>query len=400
MSRVVFWSPNYAPELTGIPPLVTDAAEWFASRRHTVEVVTALPNYPERQIYPEYRGSLWRRERRGDVDVARSWLWARRGERFVDKALYELSFTALALPNVLWRLRADTLVVVVPSLGAAYVAGLLVRLRNRLRGSTRLVIWVQDLVLSAAFSLDGLGPAQRQILEVARHLERAALRAADAVVVCSPGFRDHALRQGVDPERIHVVLNWVDLDWIVPQDIARNPGATRFLYAGNIGYTQDFASLFEAIRDVGKDVEARLVGDGNAAEHVRALAHGMVNVTLGAPVPRADYPALLAGADVHLVLQRRVSAGVNFPSKIATALASGRPILAAIDRSTPAAALLEESGGALIVQPESPSDLANAMRRLKDPELRAELGRSGREYAERSLGRRERLQELEGIVLG
>ena len=59
MSRILLWSPNYAPEPTGIPPLVTDAAEWLAERGHRVEVVTAVPNYPERSIHPEYRRSLF-----------------------------------------------------------------------------------------------------------------------------------------------------------------------------------------------------------------------------------------------------------------------------------------------------------------------------------------------------
>ncbi|MFL5955200.1 MAG: glycosyltransferase family 4 protein [Gaiellaceae bacterium] len=400
MSRIVIWSPNYAPELTGIPPLVTDAAEWLA-RQHRVDVVTALPNYPQRRIFPAYRGSAWRVERRGGVDVARSWLWVRPGERFLDKALYELSFTTLSLPNLVRRLRADTLVVVVPALSAAYVASLLVRARALLPGSIRLVAWVQDLVLSAALSLGGVGGAQRLILEATRSLEQAAFRAADAVVVCSPGFREYALQHGVDPNRVHVVLNWVDLEWIVPRITPQESGITRFLYAGNIGYTQDFDSLVAAASDLGNDVHVRLVGDGNAAEHVRTLVRDLDNITLSGPVPRDEYPALLTATDVHLVLQRRVSAGANFPSKIATALASGRPVLAAIDSTTPAAALLDESGGALIVAPESPSDLADAMRRLRDdPGLRAELGRRGRDYAERSLGRRERLQDLERIVLG
>ncbi len=126
MSRILIWSPNYAPELTGIPPLVTDAAEYLADRGHEVELVTAFPNYPERIIHEGYRGSIWRSERRGKVDVHRSWLRVKPGERFADKILYEASFTALSLPRVIRRARrADVLVCVVPSLlAAAASAGL------------------------------------------------------------------------------------------------------------------------------------------------------------------------------------------------------------------------------------------------------------------------------------
>ena len=82
-------------------------------------------------------------------------------------------------------------------------------------------------------------------------------------------------------------------------------------------------------------------------------------------------------------------------------LASGKPILAAIDPRTEAARVLERSGGAILVPPESPGDLAVAMERLHDhPELRHALGRSGREFAERSLSKTRLLPEFEAAVLG
>jgi colanic acid biosynthesis glycosyl transferase WcaI len=77
MTKILVWSPNYAPELTGIPPLVTDAAEWLAGRGHRVDVATAVPNYPERRIHRDYRGALWRTNRRDGVVVHRSWIRVR-----------------------------------------------------------------------------------------------------------------------------------------------------------------------------------------------------------------------------------------------------------------------------------------------------------------------------------
>jgi colanic acid biosynthesis glycosyl transferase WcaI len=132
-------------------------------------------------------------------------------------------------------------------------------------------------------------------------------------------------------------------------------------------------------------------------EQVRRVA----GVTLRPPVPSEDYPALLAQADVQLVLQRRVSAGANLPSKIATYLASGRPILASIDPGTPAADLLRRSGGAVLVEPESPTELAAAMERLSsDPALRRRLGEHAREFAVRRLSRDRALGRLEAAILG
>jgi putative colanic acid biosynthesis glycosyltransferase WcaI len=396
VTRILLWSPTYAPEPTGIPPLVTDAAEWLVGRGHSVDVVTAVPNYPERRVHPDYRGVIFCSETVNGVRVHRSWLRARPERSFADKALYELTISTFALPNAV-RLtrRADVIVCVVPTLLAATYAAGLARAGNK-----RLVLWVQDLVLSAAASV-GVGPVASRILSAALRLEQSAVRAADTVIVCSPGFREYLIEGGADAHRIETIYNWADVDEIAPSRRNVNGGPVRFLYAGNLGYTQGFETLFDAARIGGGGIAVEIVGAGNASDSVRRLSAAAPNVSVRAPVERRVYPSLLASADVQLVLQRRISAGANLPSKIATALASGRPLLASIDSATPAAELLRDSGGALLVEPESPPLLAAAMRQLAaDAELRARLGANARAYAERRLAKRPALERLEAAILG
>lgn len=389
MSRILFWSPNYAPELIGIPPLVTSAAEWLAARGHEVEVVTAMPNYPERVIRPEFRGRPYRSALERGVAVHRSWLRVRPEESALDKILYEWSFALVSLPRVLKRARsADVLVCVVPSLAAAAVAATVVRPR-------RLVLWVQDLVASAAASVKSSTAFTRR---AARTLERLAFDRADRIVVCSPGFEAPIQRAGAGLGRIETIYNWVDVDEITVEP-PPSGSPTRFLYAGNLGYTQGFGTLVEAADLAGEGVAVEIVGSGNASAGLAALS--VPNVTVRPPVPRTDYPALLARADVHVVLQRRISAGANLPSKIASYLASGRPVLASIDGATAAAELLRESGAAVLVEPEDPAALAEAMRRLSaDTGLRAELGQSARAFAVARLARGPSMERLEGAILG
>lgn len=389
MSAILVWSPNYAPEPTGVPPLVTDACEWLAARGHRVEVVTAFPNYPERRIHPGYRG-LVRSEEREGVHVTRSWLRVRPNESFLDKALYEASFAAFSAPHALRRLRgADVVVAVVPTLLSAALAAAFARAARK-----RLVIWLQDLVLEGARAVEGA-----RVLGPERGLERRTMRAADRVVVCSPGFRDYLLARGAEAGRIETIGNWVDTDAIAPQAAPAGP-ATRFLYAGNLGYSQGFETLVEAAALAGAGIEVEIVGEGNAAAHVRRLANGHGAVTIRSPVPNEEFATLLASAHAHVVLQRRVSAGANLPSKIGPYLASGRPVIGSIDAGTPAADLLEESGGAVLVEPESPRALAEAMRSLAgDAALRARLGEAGRRYAVAKLDRAQALERLERAIL-
>jgi colanic acid biosynthesis glycosyl transferase WcaI len=397
--RIVLWSPNYAPELTGIPPLVTDAAEWLAARGHEVEVVTAVPNYPERVIHEEYRGALWRSETQGAVRVHRSWLHVKPAETFTDKALYEASFTAFSLPRIARRIRsADVVVCVVPTLTSAAASAVL---RGLARGSPRLVVWVQDLVLQAAASVVRKGRATRVALKAATALEQVAFSSADKIITCSAEFRGHLVARGADPRSLVVLPNWVDTDAIRPRGSNGRNGRTRFLYTGNIGYTQGLETLLEAAHLAEGVAEVRIAGDGNQATRIRKLSAIIGNVEVSGLVPNEEFPDLLASANVDVVLQRRIGAGANLPSKIGTYLASGKPILAAVGPGTEAARVLERSGGAILVPPESPEDLAAAMERLHgDPQLQDALGRSGREFAERSLSRTRLLPEFEAAVLG
>lgn len=389
MSTILVWSPNYAPEPTGVPPLVTDACEWLAARGHDVDVVTAFPNYPERVIHPGYRG-LGRTERRAGVRVDRSWLRVRPNETFLDKVLYEATFAAFSAPHALRRLRrADVVVALVPTLLSAALAAAFARAARK-----RFVIWLQDLVLEGARAVEGA-----RLLGPERALERRTMRAADRVIVCSPGFHDYLLAHGTDAARIETIGNWVDTNAVAPAPAPPGPG-TRFLYAGNLGYSQGFETLLAAAELAGDGVEVEIVGDGNAAGDVRRLARGARAVTTRGPVPNEEFPALLASAHAHVVLQRRISAGANLPSKIAPYLASGRPVIGSIDAATPAAELLEESGGAILVEPESPEALAAAMRQLAgDAELRARLGESGRRFAVERLDRVQALERLEDAIL-
>lgn len=388
--NILLWSPNYAPEPTGIPPLVTDAAEWLAGRGHAVDVVTAVPNYPERRIHAEYRRTLWRSERRGLVNVHRSWLRAANETTLLDKALYELSISTFALPAALRHARrADVVVCVIPTLLAATYAAALSRLFRK-----RLVLWVQDLVLAGGRSV--VDQRGARLLDALIRIETAVVGSADRVVVCSPGFVERFAARGVDRRRMETILNWADLERISVEP--ERSGRPRFLYAGNLGHSQGLETLVEAARVAGDGLDVEIVGAGNAASRVLRIASGVPNVVVRPPVPAEAYPRLLASASAHVVVQRRVSAGANLPSKIATSLASGRPVVASIAADTPAATLLRESG-AVIVEPESPRALAEAMVELAaDRERRRELGSRARRYAEEHLSKDAALTRLESVV--
>ena len=80
------------------------------------------------------------------------------------------------------------------------------------------------------------------------------------------------------------------------------------------------------------------------------------------------------------------------PSKIFEIMAAGRPVILGVRGE--AARLLDEARAGVLVEPESPDQIAGAVARLaSDPELCRQLGASGRAYVVRHSSYRQRAVE-------
>jgi glycosyltransferase involved in cell wall biosynthesis len=163
------------------------------------------------------------------------------------------------------------------------------------------------------------------------------------------------------------------------------PGGLRVLYAGTLGLAQGVGTLVEAARIAGPEtVEAWIAGDGAEGDMLRAeLACAPAeNVKLLGSVSHERVPALYRDVDAAAVLlrDRPVFAGA-LPTKMFEAMAAGRPVV--LSARGEAAELVESHGAGLVVPPEDPRALADALAELATDRARLEeLGRNARRCAE------------------
>ena len=107
--------------------------------------------------------------------------------------------------------------------------------------------------------------------------------------------------------------------------------------------------------------------------------------------PQAD---LLGLADVHLLPQRADAAEMVMPSKLTGMLASGRPVVGMAAAGTELAEVVQSCG--VVVQHGDVPAFTQAIRYLAElPQLRAELGRVARAYADQNLAASAVLGRLE-----
>jgi len=228
-------------------------------------------------------------------------------------------------------------------------------------------------------------------------MERWVYQRANLVTVHSPGNRDHVVMKGAPPEKVEVMHNWVDTDFIVPGERMNSFReefglGDKFIvsFAGVIGYSQDIDVILGAA-DLLRDKEGILfliVGDGVEKERLekKAAGMGLPNVRFIPMQPRDKYPTVLHASDVCLAtLHKEVKTPV-VPSKILSIMAAGRPVVACMNLGGDAPRLVEEAGCGYVLPPEDPEILADHILKLyQGEELREEMGRNGREYAEKEL---------------
>ncbi|WP_017300739.1 glycosyltransferase family 4 protein [Nodosilinea nodulosa] len=385
--RILIYSYNYHPEPIGIAPLMTELAEGLAARGHQVRVVTAMPNYPERTIYPEYRGRLFATEVRNGVTIQRCFVLASPQRGLVGRLLLESSFITLSLWPALRGWRPDVIFNTSPSLPACLPVALLKTLFQ-----CPSVLNLQDILPEAAVQTGLISnPWAIRLFEL---LETFAYRSATRISVIAQGFRDNLLAKGVPDTKMVPIANWVDVNFIAPRPQASSEFRRRHrlqdkfvvLYTGNIAETQGVRTAIRAAQALTAypDIRMVIVGEGKQIAVLDRFRQqlGLTNVVLLPFVPRAELPDMLAAADVGLILQKHGMVGFNMPSKTQVLLACGRPILAAVPAHGTAAQVVMASGGGIVVEPENPTSLAKGILDLyHHPEKAQALARRGRQYA-------------------
>jgi colanic acid biosynthesis glycosyl transferase WcaI len=399
--RILIYSYNYQPEPIGIAPLMTELAEGLAKRGHQVRVVTGMPNYPERRIYSGYRGKLYMTERsENGVIVQRNWLWVRPKPNLFDRVLLDGSFVLLSLFHAFKGKRPDVILFTCPPLPVAVPAKFLGWLHR-----CPVVLNLQDILPDAAVHTGLL--TNKKVIRVFEALEKFAYKTADKISAIAEGFVENLREKGVPEEKIALIPNWVDINFICPLPKEESYFRRDYqlekkfvvLYSGNIARTQGIETVIDAasaLRHI-PEIAFAIVGEEEALGDLRQYCqekHRISsqwmekkffqagNVSLIPFQQRKKLPEMLAAADVGLIVQKRNVVAFNMPSKTQVLLASGRPIIASVPDTGTAAKAVRQSGGGLVVASEDAGQLAAAVEELyNNPEKATRLGQQGRRYA-------------------
>ena len=385
--HVLMLVPHYEPDLGPSAPLFAMLGAGLAERGHQVTVITTVPHYPSGHVAAPYRGlKIWRSVENG-VEVFRVPVPSLRRSslslRVMQFVCYQLGATWVGRSQ-----QFDVALVANPALWVWLPFTWLIRRRRK-----PAVFAVFDVFPDVGVTLDVF--RNRSVIGAVSQLERFCLRNSAVVSILSDSFRPGLRALGVPDEKMAVTYGWVDTDLIRPM-----PRSNLFaqeqqlvdsfvvLYAGNLGLSQGLENVLAAseLLTSERDIRFVLVGDGAGRESLvrEAAKRQLPNLRFLPFQSRQRLPEVMATASVSLVQLRKGIGADSLPSKIWSILASGRPILAAVDEGSEAWKLVMRAEAGLCVPPDNPAELARAVLTLKnDPGLRERLGENGRRWAER-----------------
>ena len=198
-----------------------------------------------------------------------------------------------------------------------------------------------------------------------RQIQWAAQRAA-AVVTVSQALKDKVAALGVNPDRIAVLRNGVDLDRFAPRDriaIRAKLGLQGpvWLTVGNLVELKGVHLVIEALARV-PDATLLIAGNGPEEHKLRGLVGRLglgTRVRFLGVIPHAELCDYYNAADAMVLASSRE----GMPNVVLEAMACGTPVVATPVGGTPELITTDEAGQ--LMRERSPEALVSAWNKLR-----------------------------------
>lgn len=361
-----------------------------------VEVLTAMPNYPKMEIFPEYRKKKEMVETIDGVRVIRSSIYVTKDKGVAKRLMNYFSFVWTSIRSYKRLSEADYVLCESPPLFLGISALVLAR-----KLKAKMIFNVSDLWPESAKELDIV--TNKFFLGLAYKLEAYLYKKSFLVTAQTQGIVADInkrfpkvptmwLPNGIDKD----VYSFKDIetDWLQEYGIQ---GKRLYMYAGIIGHAQGLDLIIKAKQwlinhepEIASGLEFVMIGDGPEKNRLEELDKEQETKIVFIPnTPKKKVMRMIKNASGYIVPLKKLNLFLGaIPSKIFDPLALGIPILLGVDGEA-RNIFIEQGKGGLFFEPENHETLAKAIVQLEnDKNLAKKLGQQGKEYVEQNFDRK------------
>lgn len=361
---------NFPPERNAAATRVYERACYWVKWGHEVTVLTCAPNFPEGRVFPGYRNRWYQVEMIDGIRIVRVKTFITSNEGVVLRTLDFLSFMVIGVFAGLIQKSPDVVISTSPQFFAAVGGWILAGLRGK-----PFIFELGDLWPASITAVGAM--EQNLFLRWMERLELFLYRRSAAVVALTPAFKGDLVRRGIDPAKIAVIMNGVDLPRYSPRtrdpQLAEKHRLNGHFVVGYIG-THGMAHALEKVLDAAErlerypDVRFLFVGGGAGKEKLvdEVKRKNLTNVVLVPSQPKELMPAYWSLCNVALVHLKNTTVFESvIPSKIFEAMGMGIPILLASPEGE-ASRIVETEKAGIRVPAEDPAVLEEAILRFRN----------------------------------
>jgi glycosyltransferase involved in cell wall biosynthesis len=373
-----FFPPDFAP--TG--QLIEELAHQLGKQGVHVEVFTGQPGYAfQCETAPLV-------EQIDRVRIRRSRTTRLWSKRIRGKTINGLIFCLRGALHLMRSVRRNDLFLVTSAPPFLPVLGWFAHLISR----RPYICLIYDLYPDIAIQL-GVVSHHHWVTRLWNAANRLVWQRAARLIVLSSSMKARIAQRYPDLEdKLVVIHNWADPDWIVPSAKQDNWFAQEHqlvqkftvLYSGNMGRCHDLKTVLNAAYELRHEpIQFVFIGDGakrkECIEQVRNA--NLDNVRFLPYQDRQNLPYSLTACDLFLVSIDQGMEGLVVPSKLYSALAAGRPIAAVCETHSYLTELLQQARCGAAFTNGDALGLAQFIRQLSNsPDQVEQMGGAGRWY--------------------
>jgi len=372
--HILFLTDNFPPEVNAPANRTYEHAKHWVAQGHNVTIITCAPNFPKGIVFSGYQNKLIQFEVVDGINVIRVWSFLSPNSGFLLRLFDHISYAVMAIFGAFFVRSVDVVIGTSPQFFTIMAAFVVSKVKKR-----KFVFELRDLWPA---SLKAVGLTQNDyLINSIEKVELFLYRRADLIVAVTDSFKKNLISRGIDCKKIKVVTNGVSMDAFTPQkknrELLKELDLQHDFVCGYLG-THGLAHGLTTVLDTAEllerqnitDVKILFLGDGARKDELIADAEKrkLSNVIFLPTVGKdriVDYWSVLDVSIVHLKKDDLFKEVI--PSKIFESIAMGKPVVHGVEGES--AMLIKRIGAGLVVPPEDPECMLDAILKLKTNKL-------------------------------
>ena len=388
---------RYYPE----PFRITDICKGLTQRGHKVTVLTGIPNYPEGKIYKDYKHHKSRKEIVDGIKIIRCGEIAKgsgsNGKLFANYLSFMISSS---FKSIFLRDKFDVILSNQTSPVSMVAPAIILKKRKKIK----LLIYCMDLWPA---SLVAGGMEEKSFLYKSFFkFSKWIYKSADSICVTSRKFQEYFNDILQISKTIYLPQYSEELFKKYKKDSTnefnmkeKSDKTLNLMFAGSIGRTQGIDTIIEAAKILKGRIpfKIHILGDGAELNNYKTFADKLNVcdiVKFYGRKPIESMPKYYSMADAMLVtLKKSGFISYTLPGKVQTYMASGKPIIGAIDGET--MDIINESKCGFCCEAENSEKLAEIILKFYYYENKKELCQNSYNYYINNFTREHFIDRLE-----